>query len=188
MLLNKELELPWKPYWPKTPASLYYSLYVSTTTSLRSGRKKQKPLFCIPLLQCIHIQEMLVVHRQTLNQQHGPKHPITSFSDRKHDFFVVVFPRWASLESCNICSSLLPWCFAEEIHLYTLNWFLFFYYASVINIRKSKYDATFVPLLALVWYSWFDKKTALFPFLRTRIHARSRERAHDASTSPSVPP
>lgn len=43
MLLNKEL--PWKPYWPKTPASLYYSLYVSTTTSLRRGRKKNKNLF-----------------------------------------------------------------------------------------------------------------------------------------------
>ena len=55
---------------------------------IKSPGEKQ-PLFCIPLLQCIRIQEMLVAHWQTLNQLHGPKHPITTFSDSENMTFLV---------------------------------------------------------------------------------------------------
>lgn len=45
---------------------------------------REQAWFCIPLLQCIHIQKILVAHWQALNQLHGPGHPIISFSDSEN--------------------------------------------------------------------------------------------------------
>lgn len=108
------------------------SLHLS---SLQVPEGKQ-PLFCIPLLLGIHIQEMLVVHCQTLNQLHALKHPIASFTDPENMSFLVI----SQDPHCWTTVQLVAMVFCgKNISVHALLEYFFMMQAVFIE-TKSKYD------------------------------------------------